>query len=163
MVLRNRIILLNQQGHEFLSQHSFICLEALPPVLGSHANPGGSNPSSIISDFFLSSTAVLIPNHSACSLPIIWMDDQNFVGDEKCSMAKLTKLLVVNVCAFIFLVVQVATGGWLLISLYGKMPLNPTLIKIHPISGLALTTFILLHMYLNRSWIKMQLSRSKRI
>ena len=77
-------------------------------------------------------------------------------------MAKLTKLLVVNVCAFVFLVVQVATGGWILISLYGKMPLNPTLIKIHPISGLALTIFILLHMYLNRSWIKMQLSRGKR-
>ncbi|HUI39582.1 MAG TPA: hypothetical protein VLY86_01485 [Methanothrix sp.] len=77
-------------------------------------------------------------------------------------MAKLTKLLVVNVCAFVFLVVQVSTGGWILISIYGKVAPNPVLIKIHPISGLALTTFILLHMYLNRSWIKMQLLRGKR-
>ena len=77
-------------------------------------------------------------------------------------MAKITKLLVVNVCAFVFLMVQVATGGWLLISRYEKLPLNPTLIQIHPISGLVLTTLLLLHMYLNRSWIKMQLSRGKR-
>ncbi len=78
-------------------------------------------------------------------------------------MTKLTKLLVVNVCAFIVLVVQVATGGWLLISVYEKLPLNHTLTQIHPISGFVLTTLLSLHIYLNRNWIKMQLLRGKRI
>lgn len=77
-------------------------------------------------------------------------------------MAKLTKLLVVNVCAFIFLVVQVATGGWIWVSLYEKMPLNPALFRIHPISGTVLTILLLLHIYLNRNWIKMQLSSGRR-
>ncbi len=77
-------------------------------------------------------------------------------------MAKLTKLLVVNVCAFIFLVVQVATGGWIWVSLYEKMPLNPALFRIHPISGTVLTILLLLHIYLNRNWIKMQLSSVRR-
>ncbi len=77
-------------------------------------------------------------------------------------MAKLTKLLVVNVCAIIFLVIQVVTGAWLYVSLYEKLPLNPALIRIHPISGLALTTFLVLHIYLNRSWIWMQLSGGRR-
>lgn len=77
-------------------------------------------------------------------------------------MVKLTKLLVVNVCAFIFLVVQVATGGWFLISRYEKLDPIPGLFQLHPISGLALTILLLLHMYLNRGWIKLQLSGGKR-
>ncbi len=77
-------------------------------------------------------------------------------------MAKLTKLLVVNVFAFIFLVVQVVTGFWILVSLYEKLPVNPALFRVHPISGIALTILLLLHIYLNRSWIKMQLSSGKR-
>ncbi len=77
-------------------------------------------------------------------------------------MAKLTKLLVVNVCAFILLAVQVATGGWFLISRYEKLAPIPALFQLHPISGLALTIFLLLHIYLNRNWIKMQLSGGRR-
>jgi len=76
-------------------------------------------------------------------------------------MVKKSKLLVINVCTFILFLVQIITGGWIWIdfSTGVRPPFN--LIRIHPISGIVLTVFVLFHLYMNRNWIKLQLLNKK--
>ena len=76
-------------------------------------------------------------------------------------MVGLSKLSAVIVCQFILFLVQVVTGGWIWFDiLHGFRP-PYALLRIHPISGIVLTIFILLHIYMNRKWIKVQLLNRK--
>jgi cytochrome b subunit of formate dehydrogenase len=76
-------------------------------------------------------------------------------------MAKLSKLLVVNVGVFILFLIQAVTGGWIWIDILGGFRPPLALLRFHPISGIVLTVFILLHIYLNWKWIKVQLLNQK--
>ena len=72
-------------------------------------------------------------------------------------MVKQSKLLAVNACAFILLVLQAFTGAWIYIDFHRKLPLPHELITLHPILGLSLIVIVLIHLYMNRRWVAMQL------
>jgi cytochrome b subunit of formate dehydrogenase len=76
-------------------------------------------------------------------------------------MVKASKLLVVNVCAFILFLMQAITGGWIWIDMLGGLRPPLALLRIHPIGGIVLVVFILLHIYINWKWIKVQLLNQK--
>lgn len=76
-------------------------------------------------------------------------------------MVRLSKLLLVNVCTSILFVLQAITGGWIWIEILGGLRPPLTLLRIHPIIGVILTIFILLHLYMNNKWIKIQLLNQK--
>lgn len=80
-------------------------------------------------------------------------------GGENKLMVGLSKLSAVILCQFILFLVQVVTGGWIWFDiLHGFRP-PFALLRIHPISGIVLTIFILIHIYMNRKWIKVQLNQ----
>lgn len=76
-------------------------------------------------------------------------------------MVKLSKLLVVNVCTFILFLLQAATGGWIWIDMLGGIRPPLALLRFHPYNGIVLTAFILIHIYMNWRWIKVQLLNQK--
>jgi cytochrome b subunit of formate dehydrogenase len=82
-------------------------------------------------------------------------------GDKNKPKAKLSKLLVLNVCQFVLFVVQVVTGGWIWFDILEGIRPSIALLRFHPISGIVLTVFILSHIYMNRKWIKVQLFNQK--
>ncbi len=72
-------------------------------------------------------------------------------------MVKLSRLLVLNVIIFILLIMQVSAGLWLA-SLDWKGAEPPhALITTHLIVGSTLAILVLIHLYMNRRWIRMQL------
>jgi cytochrome b subunit of formate dehydrogenase len=76
-------------------------------------------------------------------------------------MVKISKLLVVNVCTFILFLIQAVTGGWIWFDILTGVRLPLVLLRLHPYNGVILTVFILIHIYLNWRWIKMQLLNQK--
>jgi predicted small integral membrane protein len=76
-------------------------------------------------------------------------------------MAKLSKLLAVNVCTFILFAIQAVSGYWIWFDIiYGVSP-TIALLRFHPINGTVLMIFILSHIYMNRKWIRVQLLGQK--
>jgi hypothetical protein len=76
-------------------------------------------------------------------------------------MVKLTGLLVLNVCIFILLIMQASAGIWLWsLDWKGSDPPH-ALITTHLIVGSTLTVLVLVHLYMNRRWIKAQLLSHK--
>ena len=82
-------------------------------------------------------------------------------GDDVQTMVKLSKLLVVNVCIFILFLIQAVTGGWIWIDILSGARPPLVLLRLHPYTGIVLTVFILLHIYLNWRWVKVQLLNQK--
>lgn len=76
-------------------------------------------------------------------------------------MVKSSGLLVINVCIIILFLVQVLTGGWIWIDFLEGVRPSISLIRFHPINGIILTVFILMHIYMNRRWIRVQLLNQK--
>jgi cytochrome b subunit of formate dehydrogenase len=76
-------------------------------------------------------------------------------------MVKLSKLLVVNVCIFVLFLIQAVTGGWIWIDILSGARPPLVLLRLHPYTGIVLTVFILLHIYLNWRWVKVQLLNQK--
>jgi predicted small integral membrane protein len=74
---------------------------------------------------------------------------------------KLTNLSGSIICQFILFIAQVISGGWIWFDMMNGVRPPLYLLRFHPISGTILTAFILLHIYLNRAWIKMQLINLK--
>lgn len=72
-------------------------------------------------------------------------------------MAKLSNLLILNMCMFILFLIQVITGGWIWYDFTVKIRPPTELIGFHPINGIVLTILVILHLYMNRRWIKTQL------
>jgi len=59
--------------------------------------------------------------------------------------------------AFILLTLQFFTGGWIYISYLRKLVPPHGIITIPPIIGLGLVIVVLIHLYMNKKWVKMQL------
>lgn len=76
-------------------------------------------------------------------------------------MVKLSKLQVVNVCTFILFLIQAVTGGWIWIDILTGVRPSLVLLRLHPYNSVILTVFILMHIYLNWRWIKVQLLNQK--
>ena len=82
-------------------------------------------------------------------------------GDDVQTMVKLSKLLVVNVCIFVLFLIQAVTGGWIWIDILSGARPPLVLLRLHPYTGIVLTVFILMHIYLNWRWVKVQLLNQK--
>jgi hypothetical protein len=82
-------------------------------------------------------------------------------GDENKPMAKLSKLLAVNVCTFVLFAIQAVSGGWIWFDIVEGIRPPVALLKFHPINGTILTIFILSHIYKNGKWIRAQLLNKK--
>ena len=76
-------------------------------------------------------------------------------------MVKLSKLLVVNVCIFVLFLILAVTGGWIWIDILSGARPPLVLLRLHPYTGIVLTVFILMHIYLNWRWVKVQLLNQK--
>jgi len=76
-------------------------------------------------------------------------------------MAKTSKLSAAIFCQFILFMVQVVTGGWIWFDILEGFRPPIALLRLHPISGIVLTVLILLHIYMNRKWIMVQLHNQK--
>jgi cytochrome b subunit of formate dehydrogenase len=76
-------------------------------------------------------------------------------------MINLSKLLAVNVCEFILFSIQIVTGGWIWFDILGGLRPPLALLRLHPFTGVILTVFIMLHIYMNRKWIEVQLLNKK--
>ena len=72
-------------------------------------------------------------------------------------MVKFSSLLVINTLVFILILIQFISG---LIIWYGfeeaSFPFAELVEHLHPINGFLLAIFIILHLYMNRRWIRAQ-------
>ena len=72
-------------------------------------------------------------------------------------MVRLSKLFIVNACAFVLLALQIISGGWIYIAYLEKLAIPHGVITFHPINGFVLIVVIILHLYMNKRWIATQL------
>lgn len=77
-------------------------------------------------------------------------------------MVTQPKLFALNAVMLISLLLQLAMGLWLFLINIG-WPTAPliTLRILHLINGLILVALVLAHLYMNKSWIRLQLFRPK--
>jgi uncharacterized membrane protein len=76
-------------------------------------------------------------------------------------MVRHSRLLVLNVIIFILLIMQASAGLWLWSLDLRDLEPPRALITTHLMIGLTLTTLVLVHIYMNRRWVRTQLLGDK--